>query len=62
MTRAFAERVIRELLVDTRSYRYIRRVSNKGNIYIMRLPKKDLNTVRALDSWEVVYVDRAPDA
>lgn len=60
MTRAFAERVIRELLVDTKLYRYIRRISNKGTIYIMRLPKEDLNTVRALDSWEVVYVDRAP--
>lgn len=60
MKRAFAERVIRELLVDTKLYRYIRRVRNKGNIYIMRLPRKDLNTVRALDSWEVVYVDRAP--
>lgn len=61
MKRSFAERVIRELLVDTKLYRYIRRVSNKGNIYVMRLPKKDLNTVRALDSWEVVYVDRAPE-
>ena len=61
MKRAFAERVIRELLVDTKLYRYIRRVSNKGNIYIMRLPREYLNTVRALDSWEVVYVDRAPE-
>ncbi len=43
MTRVFAERVIRELIVDTRSYRYIRRVSNKGNIYIMRLPREYLN-------------------
>lgn len=60
MKRTFAERVIRELLVDTRSYRYVRKVSNKGNIYIMRLPRKDLDTVRALDSWEVAYVDRAP--
>ena len=61
MKRVFAQRVIRELIVDTRSYRYIRRVSNKGNIYIMRLPREDLNTVRALDSWKVVYVDRAPE-
>lgn len=61
MKRTFAERVIRELLVDTRLYRYVRKVSNKGNIYIMRLPRKDLDTVRALDSWEVAYVDRAPE-
>ena len=55
MSNKFFEKVIRSVFVDTRNYRYVAR-ENRGDVYIMRLPIKFLDTTRALDSWELVKV------
>lgn len=54
MTKAFAERVKNEKVVDTRKYRYILDAPVDKTPCIKRLPKIDLDTTAAIDGWEVV--------
>ena len=51
MTNRFLRRVVSELIVDTRKYRYI---YNTGNGNIERLPLEKLNTTDSITDWEVV--------
>ena len=54
MTRAFAERVRDEMIVDTKKYRYIVRTKDRvESIYRLRIDK--LGTTDALNGWENVY-------
>lgn len=52
MNKKFIERVEREIMVDTKKYRY---VLNRNDGSIERLPIEYLDTTRALDEWEKVY-------
>ena len=49
MTKNFEARVIREIIVDTRKYRYTER---DGSIYRIELDK--LDTTAALHDWELI--------
>jgi hypothetical protein len=51
MTKALIHRVMRELIVDTRKYRY-KFDSNNGQI--RRIPLEYLDTTAALTEWETV--------
>lgn len=51
MTSKFLKRVINEVIIDTRKYRY---TYNAGNGNIERLPLEKLNTTYALTDWEVL--------
>lgn len=53
MTKTFVARVIRERIVDTRTYRYT--VKDCGDhAEIRRLPLDCLDTTAAIDGWEIV--------
>ena len=53
MKKQFIERVLRELIVDTRTYRHI--VRWDGNVAkIFRIPLAYLDTTAAIDGWEFV--------
>lgn len=55
MTNTFKARVMKELTVDTRTYRY--NVKDCGDhAEIQRIPLKYLNTTAAYDGWETVAV------
>lgn len=55
MTQEFIEKVIRERIVDTKTYRYI--VKDVGDhMEIRRLPISKLDTTAALSGWEIVKV------
>lgn len=54
MTIKFFGRVMREGVVDTRKYRYVLRTRCEGD-YIERIALNDLDTVAALDGWEIVW-------
>ncbi len=59
MTEKFMQKVLREGIVDTKKYRYVRRdVTGLKNqwIEIRRLPIADLDTTAAIDGWETVLV------
>ena len=57
MTKAFENRVKKELTVDTRNYRYeYECIINQGIAVIKRLPIKELNTTAAIDGWETVKI------
>lgn len=49
MTKNFENRVIREMIVDTRKYRYISR-----DEHIYRLPLDLLDTTAALHDWQLI--------
>lgn len=55
MKKEFAEKVMRELIVDTRKYRYIC-ADCCDRSEIRRLPLEYLDTTAALDGWETVQV------
>lgn len=58
MKKEFVEKVKREGIVDTKSYRYrtaIRNGADAQKLQILRLPIEDLDTTSAIDGWEVVY-------
>lgn len=57
MTKAFVDRIMRERIVDTATYRYIvteKHDQNKQWAEIKRLPLDKLDTAAAIDGWEVV--------
>lgn len=59
MKKEFIERVIRERVVDTKTYRYIVKDCYDATeqwAEIRRLPLADLNTTAAIDGWETVKV------
>ena len=59
MKKDFIDRVIREGIVDTKTYRYIRKdVTNATEQWmeIRRLPLSALDTTAAIDGWETVQV------
>lgn len=59
MTKQFQEKVLRERIVDTDKYRYIavdQHDARKQWCEIRRLPKEQLDTTAALESWETVAV------
>lgn len=57
MTKAFENRVKKELTVDTKTYRYeYECITNQGIAVIKRLPVKELNTTAAIDGWETVKI------
>lgn len=59
MTKDFINRVIREGIVDTKNYRYIRKDMNNATeqwLEIRRLPLSALDTTAAIDGWETVQV------
>ena len=57
MTKAFENRVKKELTVDTKTYRYkFKCIINQGIAVIKRLPIKELNTTAAIDGWETVKI------
>lgn len=57
MTKAFENRVKKELTVDTKTYRYkFECIINQGIAVIKRLPIKELNTTAAIDGWETVKI------
>jgi hypothetical protein len=57
MTKAFENRVKKELTVDTKTYRYeYECIINQGIAVIKRLPIRDLNTTAAIDGWETVKI------
>lgn len=49
MKNEFIAKVIREGIVDTNNYRYIFKDGN-----ILRLPLSYLDTIKAIDGWEIV--------
>lgn len=59
MKKEFIDLVMRERVVDTRSYRYIVKECYNATeqwAEIRRLPLSDLDTTKAIDGWEVVKV------
>lgn len=59
MTKDFINRVIREGIVDTKNFRYIRKDMNNATeqwMEIRRLPLSALDTTAAIDGWETVQV------
>lgn len=59
MKKDFIDRVIREGIVDTKAYRYIRKDVNNATeqwMEIRRLPLSALDTTAAIDGWETVQV------
>ncbi len=59
MTKDFINRVIREGIVDTKNFRYIRMDMNNATeqwMEIRRLPLSALDTTAAIDGWETVQV------
>ena len=64
MTKQFINRVLRELTVDTKQYRY--NVVDCHNLNeqwreIRRLPLSKLDTTAALTDWKTVYDSREGD-
>ena len=58
MKKEFVEKVKREGIVDTKSYRYRTAICNGARtqkLQILRLPIEGLDTTAAIDGWEVVY-------
>ena len=55
MKKEFVEKVMRELIVDTRKYRYIC-ADCCDHSEIRRLPLEYLDTTAALDVWETVQI------
>lgn len=53
MTKAFENRVKKELTVDTKTYRYVYECIEDYAI-IKRLPIAELNTTYAINGWETV--------
>ena len=53
MKKSFIEKVIRENIVDTRSYRY-HAVCLPDRLEIRRLPIASLDTTDAINGWETV--------
>lgn len=53
MTKAFEKRVIKEYIVDTKTYRY-KVITKNYKQYIVRLPQIYLDTTRAINGWEIV--------
>lgn len=53
MKKSFIEKVIRENIVDTRSYRY-HAVCLPDRLEIRRLPIVSLDTTDAINGWETV--------
>jgi hypothetical protein len=61
MKKEFIEKVLRELIVDTKQYRYIRKDCSDAAeqwLEIRRLPLTGLDTTAAIDGWETVYDSR----
>ena len=61
MTKQFIARVLRELTVDTKQYRYnVEECYNVNEQWyeIRRLPIEKLDTTAALHDWETVYDSR----
>lgn len=57
MTKAFRERILKELIVDTKNYRYVVKQNTRTwQNEILRLPIDKLDTTEALKEWEVVEV------
>lgn len=59
MTQKFIDKVIREGIVDTKIYRYIRKDMTNATeqwLEIRRLPITDLDTTNAIDGWETVRI------
>ena len=59
MTKEFIRKVIREFIVDTKTYRYIRKDVNGATeqwMEIRRIPLSALDTTAAIDGWETVKV------
>ena len=59
MTKDFINRVIREGIVDTKNFRYIRKDVTSATeqwMEIRRLPISALDTTAAIDGWETVQV------
>lgn len=55
MTKNFEQKVIREGIVDTKAYRYIRK-EYADRMEIQRIQISKLDTTDALDGWETVKV------
>lgn len=55
MTKNFVNRVEKELIVDTRNYRYIFEADNIG-ARILRISLDKLDTTAAINGWEVAKV------
>lgn len=55
MKKEFVKKVMRELIVDTRKYRYIC-ADFCDRSEIRRLPIEYLDTTAALDGWETVQI------
>ena len=61
MKKEFANKVIRERIVDTKAYRYTCKECQNANeqwLEIRRLPLVKLDTTAALSEWETVYDSR----
>lgn len=57
MTKAFRARILKEIIVDTKIYRYIVKQNTRTWKHeILRIPLELLDTTAALDGWEVVEV------
>lgn len=59
MTKEFISKVIREGIVDTKTYRYICKDVTSATeqwMEIRRLPISALDTTAAIDGWETVQV------
>lgn len=57
MTKAFRERLMREITVDTRTYRYtVKQNVRTWKYEILRIRLTALDTTEAIDGWELVEV------
>lgn len=59
MTKEFAEKVMRERIVDTKKYRYTVKECHENNSQwaeIRRLPIEKLDTTAAIGEWETVKI------
>lgn len=57
MTEKFRKRVLNEIIVDTKKYRYINEKTMENDI-IKRCPIKYIGTTKALDPWEIIWKRR----
>ncbi len=57
MTKEFLAKVMREVILDTRKYRYYAKDTGHG-IIVTRCPIDWLGTTAALEPWEIVYDGR----
>ena len=56
MTTTFIDRVLKELTVDTKTYRYNATMDHNVRI-IKRIALEDLDTTTAINGWETVWME-----